>query len=568
MSSNSSDEKFASFKEQLENNLKNGVSDLTNMANDLRLTKSSEISELVLKKLADCKNDELIFLYFKLIDSILTSINVPYNRKLSVNLSNLFKKKYLTMNNSNRQRLIELFETWVERANVAAGGKNNEDDLFNDANNEFLPKETLKNIESFLVKASLLHEKRFLQKQKETSKQSTPKVENLLLITSKLIAFSEKSLDNQYSDELYERLSFIKKIDDILKHNKLDESTLVEMNTQLKNLPEFKKSLDTNVQSTIQNDDRVNKFIEKSKNVKVEDLKELLRDLKDLDIIKTDLQKEKDLEQNQKTILSIWTSDMYQKALINYNSHDKSDSNMNEDDENERTDGISMEMLPDLNLLSNISKDLQYAKLSLPDFLQTNIQTNNFYQWSKYIQLLYRNLPEKCQICGKRFPLTKLNTYGNKNKKRSLLMSESFDTNGTLNSMEDLKKNIEQHMVMHYEAASKASIITKQGIRKIMVNRTWYSSPLSAQRAPSDETENLSEAERDDGLFKKRKPNVFNEEPEAYVVVPKALMSNLNDIECEICRDSIKVSFLENVGEWCMLDCKEQGNGFVHLSCL
>lgn len=568
MSLSSSDEKFASFKEQLENNLKNRICELTNMANDLRLTKSSEISELILKKLAECKNDDLIFLYFKLIDSILTSINVPYNRKLSVNLSSLFKKKYLTMNNSNRQRLIELFETWVERANVAAGGKNNDDDLFNDANNEFLPKETLKNIESFLVKASLLHEKRFLQKQKESSNQSTPKVENLLSITAKLIAFIEKTLDNQYSDELYERLSFIKKIDDILKHNALEERTLIEMNTQLKSLPEYKQSLDMNVQNTPQNDDRVNKFIEKSKNVKVEDLKELLRDLKDLDIIKTELQKEKELEKNQKTILSIWTTDMFQKALENYNNHDESDSNMNEEDENERADGLSMEKLPDLNLLANISKDLQYSNLSLPDFLQTNIQTNNFYQWSKYIQLLYRNLPEKCQICGKRFPLTKLHTYGNKNKKRSLLMAESFDKNSTMNSMEDLKKNIEQHMDMHYEAASKSSIITKQGIRKIMVNRTWYSSPLSAQNAATDETMHPSESERDDASSKKRKPNVFNEEPEAYVVVPKTLMSNLNDIECEICRDNIKVSFLENVGEWCLLDCKEQGSGFVHLTCL
>ncbi|OBA27219.1 hypothetical protein HANVADRAFT_2051 [Hanseniaspora valbyensis NRRL Y-1626] len=113
-----------------------------------------------------------------------------------------------------------------------------------------------------------------------------------------------------------------------------------------------------------------------------------------------------------------------------------------------------------------------------------------------------------------------------------------------------------------------------------MVNRTWYTSPLQKNSDQNGEstaigsTKEGSSENNDDHLAKKRK--IGNEEndtdsnniTESYVIVPRRLMSNLNGIECEICRDTIKVSFLESVGEWCLLDCKEQGDGFVHLSCL
>ncbi|OBA27221.1 hypothetical protein HANVADRAFT_2053 [Hanseniaspora valbyensis NRRL Y-1626] len=237
MSLNNVDKEFENFKQILEHNLQNSIPELTNIANDLRLTKSNEISKLILSKLEKSNNDDMIILYFKLIDSILISINASYNKKLSVNLSTLFKKKYLTMNNSNRQKLIELFETWVERVNMKNGvSGDNDDDLFEDSNKDFLPKDTLKNIETFLVKASLLHEKRFLQKN-----QIVPKIEDLLKTTERLIFFIDKTLDKNYSDELYERLTFIKKINDILKNTVLEEKTLIEMDIQLKNLPEYKQ---------------------------------------------------------------------------------------------------------------------------------------------------------------------------------------------------------------------------------------------------------------------------------------------------------------------------------------
>lgn len=601
MSLNNVDKEFENFKQILEHNLQNSIPELTNIANDLRLTKSNEISKLILSKLEKSNNDDMIILYFKLIDSILISINASYNKKLSVNLSTLFKKKYLTMNNSNRQKLIELFETWVERVNMkngVSGDNDDDDDLFEDSNKDFLPKDTLKNIETFLVKASLLHEKRFLQKN-----QIVPKIEDLLKTTERLIFFIDKTLDKNYSDELYERLTFIKKINDILKNTVLEEKTLIEMDIQLKSLPEYKQSLNVNNQDTVKkngdDDDRVNKFIEKSKNVKVDDLKQLLSDLKSLDLIKLELEKEKNLENNEKSIMSIWGKDSFESSLEKYNKkiNDINGNNHIENDdikERDLNDGsnakISSERLPDLNLLSNINKDLQSSKLSLPDFLQINIETNNFHQWSKYIQLLYRNLPEKCQICGKRFPLSKPTNYNfknynnsnNNNNKRSLLMAESATSgkDATISSMQDLQKNIEQHMDMHHESMSKSTIITKQGIRKVMVNRTWYTSPLQKNSDKNGEstaigsTKEGSSENNDDHLAKKRK--IGNEEndtgsnniTESYVIVPRRLMGNLNGIECEICRDTIKVSFLESVGEWCLLDCKEQGDGFVHLSCL
>ncbi|XBW36403.1 hypothetical protein QEN19_001983 [Hanseniaspora menglaensis] len=566
MSDNNIEEQFNAFKKGLTNTLVENIPSLINIATDLRLTKSTEISSLILKNLQESKNDETIFFYFKLIDSILNLIKVPYNKKLSENLSTLFKKKYLMLNNSNRQKLIELFETWVERANEALTGNADADDMFEDGNKEFLPKETLKNIESFLVKASLLHEKRFLQKQatSSTNQSKAPLVEELVNITNKLIFFVDKSLDQNYSDTLYERLTFIKQVKNILQTSVLEQETLGQMEIQLKNLPEYQQSMNSNIFDSESNDARVNKFIEKSKSVKIEDLKELLGDLKSLDLIN----QKHEINEEKKSIQSIWTAEMFQQSLENFNK--KSLNNIEKPVGQTEDDKLSFtKKLPDLTMLSNINKDLQSAKLLLTEFLQLNIQNNNFKQWSKYIQLLYRNLPEKCQICGKRFPLTKTNMPSSKQNKRSILMVDNPHSGSSINLMDESNKNIERHMDMHYEAISKSSIITKQGIRKVMVNRTWYSTANSDTSVALKGFDKDGENIENDLATKKRKlaDNVSGEGVKSYVIVPNNLMSHLNEIECEICKDKINVSFVESVGEWCMLDCKEVESGYVHLSC-
>ena len=75
---------------------------LTDIANDLRIIKSDDITKLIMDKLTAFKADNLIITLFKLIDSILCNVTTPYNEKFSEPLSVLFKKKYLVLNNANR----------------------------------------------------------------------------------------------------------------------------------------------------------------------------------------------------------------------------------------------------------------------------------------------------------------------------------------------------------------------------------------------------------------------------------------------------------------------------------
>lgn len=540
---------------------------LTNIANDLRIIKSDDITKLIMDKLTALKADDLIITLFKLIDSILCNVTTPYNEKFSEPLSILFKKKYLVLNNANRQILITIFESWVEKSNQSL--TKNEDDMFDDVegNKNFLNKSTLKRIETFLIKASLLHEKRFLEekeregivsqklsinKRKDPSDLSVPTVNDLLVIISKIIEQMKVSLSKEYNDDVQQRLFYLNKVQDLLSTKKIENGNeIIEIFNKLKSLPEYSRVMDL----TKETNDRVNKFIEKSKIAKVNEMKALLDDFKLLD--------HKDVN-NDSFLTKTWTKEKYHTALERFNKKDK------ENIPEEQPFKNKTKVLPELNVLTNINKDLQASKLKMSDFTKLDIKNENLANWSKYIQLMYRNMPEKCSICGKRFPLTKrdsMNTTLNANKRTFMLLNASNnDSDSSIVQSDESKKFIEQHMDWHYETVNKSHIMTKTGIRKMMVNRTWYStnSYLSALK---QDTSNLMEEERD---LKRRKyeEDTARSDETKYVVVPKELMGQLNEIECAICRDNIKVSYVESMGEWCMINCKETSQGYVHLTCL
>lgn len=100
----------------------------------------------------------------------------------------------------------------------------------------------------------------------------------------------------------------------------------------------------------------------------------------------------------------------------------------------------------------------------------------------------------------------------------------------------------------------------------MMVNRTWYGTNSHLAVLKQD-TSNLMDEERDTKRRKYEEDTPRSDEVK-YVVVPKELMGELNEIECAICRDNIKVSYVENIGEWCMINCKETNQGYVHITCL
>lgn len=541
---------------------------LTDIANDLRIIKSDDITKLIMDKLTAFKADNLIITLFKLIDSILCNVTTPYNEKFSEPLSVLFKKKYLVLNNAHRQILITIFESWVEKSNQSL--TQNDDDMFDDVgvNKNFLSKSTLKRIETFLIKASLLHERRFLEgkekegmvsqklsitKSKSPSDLSVPTVKDLLVIISKILEQMKESLNKQYNEEVQQRLFYLNKVQDLLSAKKIENGNeIIEIFNKLKSLPEYAKVMDL----TKETNDRVNKFIEKSKIAKVNEMKALLEDFKSLDHKETT---------NDSFLVQTWTKEKYQAALEKFHKKDKENITSEEQSFKSNT-----KALPELNVLTNISKDLQSSKLKMSDFIKLDIKSENLANWSKYIQLMYRSMPEKCSICGKRFPLTKkdsMNTALNANKRTFMLLNASNnDSDSSIVQNDESKKFIEQHMDWHYETISKTQIMTKTGIRKIMVNRTWYGTNSHLAVLKQD-TSNLMDEERDTKRRKYEEDTPRSDEVK-YVVVPKELMGELNEIECAICRDNIKVSYVENIGEWCMINCKETNQGYVHITCL
>ena len=575
-----SDSTTEEFKKLIESTFlsENDIPHLTNIANDLRITKSDIITKIIMDRLTVLKTDNLIITIFKLIDSILCNVTTPYNDKFSEPLSFLFKKKYLVLNNANRQVLITIFESWVEKSNQSLTKSNQDEDMFEDfeGQSEFLSKSTLKNIETFLIKASLLHEKRFLEKtereginSKAVSKSSnlkyesnnvTPSVNDLLQIIRKIDHYMRESLNKQFSEDIQQRLHQIHQVQELLSSKKFNnENEIIEIFNKLKSIPEYSQV----VNLTQETDERVNNFIKKSKIAKMNEIKSLLEDFKVLN-------HENDKEETPSLLTQTWTSDKYQNAVKSFcqkTIENEQDNELSKEQSFEKNN----QKLPDLTLLTNINKDLQASKLKMSDFVKIEIKNENLAEWSKYIQLMYRNIPEKCLFCGKRFPLTKQkanNSALNANKRTFMLLNASNnDDDSALLQNDESKKLIEQHMDWHYETINKSQIMTKTGIKKMMVNRTWFgaNSYLSALK------QNTEDLFSEEGDLKRRKVDEGDSSRDVdvkYVVVPKELMGQLNEIECAICRDTIKVSFIESIGEWCMIDCKETHQGYVHLSCL
>lgn len=149
------------------------------------------------------------------------------------------------------------------------------------------------------------------------------------------------------------------------------------------------------------------------------------------------------------------------------------------------------------------------------------------------VALLYEAKPSKCGICGKRF---------------------SEDESGVA------KRRM--HLDWHFRINKKMST-------KNIQSRIWYLDDIDWVRFKDEE---LLEYFTPTTSTEVRKPTEEEEEAKEipYVTIP-ANETNMNN-KCQICRDSIKATYNDDLGEWCWYNCirvpgEKNVRKIVHATC-
>lgn len=216
---------FDSVLKDLTFNSRPIITTLTKMAEE-NISCAKYFVELLETRIDKCVPSQKLYAFYAL-DSICKNAGSPYTIFFSKNLFKLYKKTYLIVNNQVRTKLINLFKSWLQPT------KSTGEPVFDTT--------TLNVIESFLVKASALHQKNF------ESKLPTPTIPLLLKEIDKLTNLTNERLkilttnnnnipplNNQDYSKLLTKIEVLNQLKQVLTKEKLSPNALKQVQLQLK----------------------------------------------------------------------------------------------------------------------------------------------------------------------------------------------------------------------------------------------------------------------------------------------------------------------------------------------
>lgn len=210
---------FDSVLKELTFNSRPIITTLTKMAEE-NISCAKYFVESLENRIDKCVPTQKLFSFYAL-DSICKNAGSPYTIFFSKNLFKLYKKTYLIVDNQVRTKLINLFKSWLQPTTSTG------EPVFD--------KSTLSVIESFLMKASALHQKNF------ENKLPTPTVPLLLKEIDKLAQltndrvknFTQSNNPDDYN-KLLTKLEVLKQLRSVLAKEKLSTNALKQVQLQLK----------------------------------------------------------------------------------------------------------------------------------------------------------------------------------------------------------------------------------------------------------------------------------------------------------------------------------------------
>ncbi|KAL6945161.1 hypothetical protein ACO0QE_002607 [Hanseniaspora vineae] len=680
------------FAEQLESLTFNSGPIISQLArsSEEHIEHAQQIVDLVETRIEKCLPKHKLYSFY-VLDSICKNVGRPYTIFFQRNLPKLFKQTYLIVDNTTRQKLINVFKTWLN-PNGNSGSISNspfDDDEYESA---IFDKEVLKNLENFLIKASAVHEKNL--KKTNTINYQPPTIPSLLKEIDRLIiictdkvnllqqrlstamsSLDPSSMPVQQQQQLQQvqalimeeinktqpKVMVLQELKGEIMKGNITMDALVQVQQQLRanfqqehqemvnlNTPSPQSTpallqqqqqqlhqqqpallnqsppqmgsifgdapaqpaqdlhdgaLMTNIfgdigtEQTSTNDDIVNKnnTMQPIVDFMSSDSNSILKDLEQLKSSKMQklfakLKESKLIQEpdHDHSILTIW--DKFCKHIPLDNK-----SRLNS----------SIHNLPDIHLLQHIVKDLNSSKIDInyfinsPNFKLDSKQINeNYKSCFPFIQLLYRYKPEKCSMCGKRFHTAptamnmmqphsifrdsihdhldwhfRINKKINLNKGRAGLASRAWFLNDE--QWTDLNPALESS---HAAFNAETDMTNSANIGESTSGKRPYPGFDGGSKDLANDNESSfilmnnvfdTETKNEDGVDYCEMANNIHKKHKnykaMYVIIPDDLISQ--QVECQICKDTLQTTYDENIGQWVWANCLQDHERYCHATC-
>lgn len=532
------------------------IDELTRLAKE-NTDDADAILDVITTRIYKCIPEQKLFNLY-LLDSICKTIGIPYNILVGDEVFKIFSHVYLLVNETVRTKLTNLFETWK-----LTKTKGTTLPLF--------PKEQLDKIESFLVQAG--------SKRKSQTKQLTN--QSLIKDIDAILPIFENKLINNPDPKLTDRYNALNELKKLLSSQTMKSNELIAVQSQLKAIRE--QELNNNIAQTSSSTSPITtvpasitqtssnnnqsgaissinptttpglSFSQLQQTPSVLNHVDKANELFNVLIISGLVKVDQSLKPGSKPLYQV---------VLPKNKFIPSATN------NERFTPTTNQLEELLLSASNLNKS-EYEQLKYNEFLkiskklstngtegdttskslQSFINSNSLE--ASNVQLLYECKASKCGTCGKRFT----NDFDGSNKKR-LHLDWHFRINKKLTNS---KSNVQSRnwFLDDYDWVK----FRDEDLLEYSTNTKPDSTDNNLVGSNSNYNNNNSNTSNN---------NNSSGKPSSFIVIPST-ETNMNN-KCLICRETIKASYNDDLGEWCWFDCvrspsDKSGRKIVHESC-
>lgn len=586
---------FASVLDELTFNSKPIITTLTKTAEE-NISCAQYFVDSLETRINKCVPTQKLYAFYAL-DSICKNAGSPYTIYFSKNLFALYKKTYLLVDNTTRSKLISLFKTWMA-PNESTGSP-----LFEST--------SLGKIESFLIKASALHQKNY------QSMLPKPTIPLLLSDIDKLTILTKQRLSKSPDDpKLSMKLQVLAQLKQELQKGKLSSAALKQVQLQLKEVFSQDQQL---IQQQNEYEQRME--FQRQQQMQMQQQQQQRLDVPGTNINSDNMKSSSStpiplfdnmtsLGPNVSSLFGTTTGPLFPQTITSsdksereskiqklYESLDNVDLLYKPKNESivtlydkikpKDSDKLNKESnirLPSIDMLQNIILDCKayFANININSlnvdsltFTQQNITSPNSMVQNNLIHLLYRAKSNKCNACGKRF--------GNSNDEKRLL-SEHLDWHFRIN------KRIKGSSQLISTGNNQGTTATQKNIQ----SRNWFLQDAEWINFKDDDIISTKNIIRDDDNRTRDKrwrkngdntdrynntssgstqdggddySNVLTDEMLRNTKLPVPETNVDMTYKCPICKDTVNAVYDEDTGEWVWRNTININGKYFHALC-
>ncbi|KAG7660808.1 uncharacterized protein J8A68_005625 [[Candida] subhashii] len=494
------------------------IDTLTTIAKE-NSTIADGIIDLISQRIYKAIPDQKLFALY-LLDSICKTIGNPYCMLVGDDIFALYSHVFQLVNEQTRTKLVGLFETWK-----VSKVRGTTDPLF--------PRSQIDKIDQFLNKAGY--------PKSSSGGKKTMSLTNKSLIDdiNQLIPLFERKLKSSNDIKVKDKYEALKQLKLLLNSQQMKQVELLAVQSQLNNIKEQELTptpppaanaaplqIQKQQQQVQQQQPRINPAIA------------IFPQLIQSGLIK---KHQEPIPGSKPSYSLVFPKIKYVKPSNELPSNNTLEDILNASSSIQRSEYEKLKFGELLLITKKITNT------SLQDFINGNKPT------TQTINLLYDAKPSKCSICGKRF---------------------SVDDEGSAT-----RKRL--HLDWHFRINKKLSASGGGGAGggsagSNVQSRGWYLDDYDWVKFKDDallEYATTGETQREmEAAAAASDVDVYDKNHKVPYVVVASSDTNMNN-RCLICREQVKASYNDEIGEWCWFGCmKNPGEGknsrkIVHVSC-